>query len=193
VIRGRAAAVVALAALLALPGLAGCGGDDAPDRAGSASSTTAAGSASAEPSSIGAATDTPGGVLPPSIDPSTFSPEKKAFVDAAEAICDDSSARIAAASTAAGLTTSSAPDQITAFIRDRYVPIYRERLDALGALTLPPEDGERMKHLLADSRDSLDKLAADPTAFLEEDPFDGVDVGFDTYGLTACGSREPGG
>jgi hypothetical protein len=76
-----------------------------------------------------------------------------------------------------------------AFIRDSYVPMYQSRLDSLSALTPPPEDGVRISQLLADSRADLDELSANPTGFLDKDPFSGVDIGFDTYGLSACGSR----
>jgi hypothetical protein len=170
--------VVALC--LAVAVLAGCGDD-----------TTASGPASGAASSPSPsdATGMAGGVSVPPVDPSTFSPQKRAFVDAATAICDDSSARIGDATTQAGLAETSSPDQIIAFIRDTYVPMYQARLNALSALTPPPEDGERVRQLLADNRDALAKLAANPAAYLQSDPFDGVDIGFDTYGLVACGSR----
>jgi hypothetical protein len=164
--------------------LGGCG-DDAPTTAqeGSAAASEAAGQDGV------AATAIPGGVLVPSADPATFSPAKRDYVAAATAACDRSAAEIETATTGAGLTETSSPDQIIGFILDSYVPMYRQRLDALAALTPPPEDGDRMTRLLTDSRDHLDKLVADPAAFLKKDPFDAVDVGFDTYGLAACGSR----
>jgi hypothetical protein len=156
--------------------LAGCGSDNSPSRDAASSSSTV------EVGNLG------GGVLVSSADPSRFSPQKVAFVAAAKTICDNSAAQIGAAYQA-GLTQSSSPDQIIAFTRDTYVPMYQARLDALSALTPPPEDSDRIRQLIADSRDALAKLSASPMDYTAVDPFAGVDIGFDTYGLTACGSR----
>jgi len=114
---------------------------------------------------------------------------KASFVKAAAKVCDDSADAIEVAS--AQLTPQSTAEQVSQFLVQTLVPLYRKRLDALRALTVPANDQATINALLEDQRKVVDAIQADPATYtaLTQDPFAAVDARWDAYGLTSCGSR----
>jgi hypothetical protein len=115
---------------------------------------------------------------------------KDRFIDDATAVCDDSAAAIEVAS-GATLTPSSTEQQVAAFLKDRYVPLLRTRLDKLRELTPPAADRTTLDAIYADFEAVIDAIHADPVTYTNraDDPFADVEARFDAYGLPACGSR----
>ena len=117
-------------------------------------------------------------------------PDPKAgFVKAATDVCDRSADEIEVAS--AQLTPQSTEEQVSLFLKDKLVPIYRKRLDALRKLAPPAEDQTTISAILDDQSTVVDAIEGDPSTFtkLSNDPFAAVDARWDAYGLTPCGSR----
>ena len=114
---------------------------------------------------------------------------KAGFVRSATAVCDESADAIEVAS--AQLTPQSTEDQVSLFLKETLVPLYRKRIASLRALTPPSGDGATIGALLDDQSKVVDAIEADPKTFtaLTTDPFGAVDARWDAYGLTPCGSR----
>jgi hypothetical protein len=114
---------------------------------------------------------------------------KADFVKAASKVCDDSADEIETAS--AQLTPQSTADQVSQFLANTLVPIYRKRLDALLALHLPPKDQATITAMLDDQSKVVDAIQANPATFTvaPDDPFTAIDQRWDAYGVTSCGSR----
>lgn len=105
--------------------------------------------------------------------------------DAATKSCDQraDAVRIAGAQ----LTAQSTPEQFAQWFGEFFEPAYRTQLDAMRAAG-PPDDTART--LVEDTTKVVDTMAANPASFaIAVDPFATVDAGWDSYGLTACGSR----
>jgi hypothetical protein len=115
---------------------------------------------------------------------------KAEFVKAATKVCDDSADEIEVASSAQ-LTPQSTADQVTQFLAQKLVPLYRKRLDALRALEAPGNDKATITAVLDDQSKVVDAIQADPATYsaVSQDPFTAVDARWDAYGVTACGSR----
>jgi hypothetical protein len=114
---------------------------------------------------------------------------KAGFIKAAAAVCDGSADDIEAAS--AQLTPQSTEEQVSLFLKDRLVPLYRQRIDALRKLAPPAGDQATISAILDDQSKVVDSIERDPSTFtaLTTDPFSAVDARWDAYGLTPCGSR----
>jgi hypothetical protein len=114
---------------------------------------------------------------------------KADFVKAATKVCDASADEIETAS--AQLTPQSTATQVSEFLAQTLVPLYRKRLDALRALTAPANDQATIKSLLDDQAKVVDAIQADSATYttVSQDPFTAVDTRWDAYGVTACGSR----
>jgi hypothetical protein len=114
---------------------------------------------------------------------------KADYVKAASKVCDDSADEIEVAS--AQLTPQSTADQVSQFLAQTLVPLYRKRLQALRALTVPANDQATITAVLDDQTKVVDAIQADPATFtaLSADPFAAVDARWDAYGVTSCGSR----
>jgi hypothetical protein len=114
---------------------------------------------------------------------------RAAFIASATKVCDGSADDIEVASSQ--LTAQSSAEQVSLFLKDTLVPIYRKRIDALRALTAPPGDEATIGSLLDDQAKVVDAIEADPKTYtaLASDPFAAVDARWDAYGLTPCGSR----
>ena len=114
---------------------------------------------------------------------------KAAFVREATKVCDTSADDIETAS--AQLTPQSTAEQVSAFLKQTLVPLYRKRLDALRALTPPGNDRATISALIDDQAKVVGAIEADPATYtaLSADPFSAVDARWDAYGVTSCGSR----
>jgi hypothetical protein len=114
---------------------------------------------------------------------------KAGFVKSAAAVCDESADAIEVAS--AQLTPQSNEEQVSTFLEQTLVPLYRKRIDALRALVPPAGDTTTISALLDDQSKVVDAIEADPKTFtaLTTDPFAALDARWDAYGLTPCGSR----
>jgi hypothetical protein len=114
---------------------------------------------------------------------------KAAFVKAASETCDRSADDIEVAS--AQLTPQSTEEQVSLFLKERLVPLYRQRIDALQKLAPPAGDQATISAILHDQTAVVDAIERDPSTFtkLSADPFAAVDARWDAYGLTPCGSR----
>jgi hypothetical protein len=114
---------------------------------------------------------------------------KAEYVKAASKVCDDSADEIEVAS--AQLTPQSTADQVSQFLAQTLVPLYRKRLDALRALKAPANDQATISAMLDEQSKVVDAIQADPATYtaVSQDPFTAVDQRWDAYGVTSCGSR----
>jgi hypothetical protein len=114
---------------------------------------------------------------------------KAGFVKAATEVCDRSADDIDVAS--AQLTPQSTEEQVSLFLKEKLVPLYRQRIDALRKLAAPEGDRPTILAILQDQSMVVDAIERDPSTFtkLSADPFAAVDARWDAYGLTPCGSR----
>jgi hypothetical protein len=115
---------------------------------------------------------------------------KDRFIDEATAVCDDSAAEIEVASNAT-LTPSSTEEQVAAFLKNRYVPLLRKRLEKLRDLKPPIAERSTLDGIYTDFQAVIDAIEADPVKYTNQadDPFADIEVRFDEFGLIACGSR----
>lgn len=136
-------------------------------------------------------------------DPATFSPEKKAFVEAADAICQAADDKI---SPAEDQYLESFPPPLDGWVGflEVAVPALRDQLEQLGALEPPAEDREAIEALLTRGSGVADVLeealaaakAGDQERFDEitqplfSGEFDDFDRAFREYGFQVCGSED---
>ena len=138
------------------------------------------------------------------LDPSSFSPEKAAFVEAGDAICSTVNETIRPAEDQY-LEEFPPPLENWAGFLVALVPALEEGLDAFDALAPPAEDAEAIADLLAEQRSLLESfkemLAAaesgDQEAFDEISgpvfpKVDEVDAAFAEYGFQVCGPEDEG-
>ena len=105
--------------------------------------------------------------------------------DTARKACDERAETVRVAS--AQLTADSTATQFEAWFRQFFEPAYRKQLDAMRIAT-PPDDDARA--LVDDTAKVVDAMAANPGNYaIAQDPFIAVDIRWDNYGLTACGTR----
>jgi len=105
--------------------------------------------------------------------------------DAAKKACDERAESVRVAS--AQLTADSTAAQFDAWFRQFFEPAYRKQLDAMRAAT-PPDDEARA--LVDDTAKVVDAMAENPGKYaIAQDPFIAVDIQWDNYGLTPCGTR----
>ncbi len=109
---------------------------------------------------------------------------KADFVAQANEICR------AAIEAMAGQEPSTADEaEMLAYLSDVFVPSVRQQLDDIRDLGFPPGDEAELAEMLDASDAALDRIEADPAGVLGsgEDPFEGVGVQLNDYGLTECG------
>jgi hypothetical protein len=79
-------------------------------------------------------------------------------------------------------------EKITSFARETLAPALEEELDALGELSPPEQDEERVNDILQAGRRSIEEVQRDPTSLIgERNPLDDYDELADGYGLERCG------
>ncbi len=104
------------------------------------------------------------------------------FADEVEAVCRDANEDVVASQ--AVLPADATDEQATLFLGDVYVDLQRERLEALRALD---GGGDDYAELLADHEAAVERVEADPAAFLRADPFADVEPRWIEFGAPSCG------
>lgn len=113
---------------------------------------------------------------------------RQAYLAQANAICRAADQEI-------GTQLAALPQQtvesLTAFVGAVFVPVWRQALAALRALTPPAGDEALLEELWADVERQLDEIEAAPRVFVEREASPMAELGdrFDAYGLTSCGTR----
>lgn len=113
---------------------------------------------------------------------------RQAYLAQANAICSAANQEI-------GTQLAALPQQtvesLTAFVGAVFVPVWRQALAALRALTPPAGDEALLEELWADVERQLDEIEAAPQAFVQREASPMAELGdrFDAYGLTSCGTR----
>jgi len=136
------------------------------------------------------------------LDPATFSPEKRAYVEQADAICAETQEQENALEEE-HLSTFPPPIENWAKFLPAVVQVNREMLAELEALTPPPGDEDEVGAVLGDFESVVDEfeelgqLAAEGNSE-EFDPrlqelfprFDEIEQGFAEYGFQVCGIEQ---
>ena len=113
------------------------------------------------------------------------------FVAAADAICTEASAALAAEASEQypeGPPTGAAADT---FVEDVVIPNFQEQHDAITELTPPEGEEEAVEDLLLKLQAAIDEIEADPGAFIEgggaSAAIDEATQAAQDLGITACG------
>jgi hypothetical protein len=124
-------------------------------------------------------------------DDSSSGVTKSEFIEKADAVCKDFNAQIQKGVEELPEDTSQA--DVAQFTLDTAVPLFRDQLDKLRALDVPPADADQVEQMWDDLESGTDeleqKLKDDPAgAFAKEyDPFGDVNEALNEYGLEQCG------
>ena len=165
----------------------------APDYAATSSSTSGVASSSTESStSIASATESAiesaSTALTAQAKVTTTKPvgAKAVFITAADDRCQASYDRMDA--DYSNLTGNATDEQFTAFVRDTLLPEWTATLGQVRALTPPPGDEAKVRHLLDDLAAGYAAVGKDPlAAFHGDDPLSAVNQAMADYGFQVCG------
>jgi hypothetical protein len=143
---------------------AGCGGGD-----DSTSSTGASGASGASGPSGSAALSKPD------------------FIKQADAICKTGNKATDAAGQALGQNPSSA--QVEQFVKTGLAPALQTEFDAIGKLTPPAGDEDKVQAILDAAQNGLDEIKSDPSKLTDKNDtsFDEANKLASAYGLKVCG------
>lgn len=117
----------------------------------------------------------------------TAAPARQAYLEQANAICGAADREVRKRLAALADQTVEA---LTDFVGAVFVPVWRQALAALRALTPPAGDEALLEELWADLEAHLDEIEAAPRAFVDRESSLMAELGdrFDAYGLTSCGT-----
>jgi len=113
-------------------------------------------------------------------------PTKAAYIEEADAICAADQAEFEEITT--DLPNDIEAEESQAAITDEILPLYRDQVEALRAIT-PPEGDEDATSAIYDSVDTaLDAIEEDPSALGDQATFEEANTLATDYGLKVCGS-----
>lgn len=108
----------------------------------------------------------------------------------ADQICSDYNDQLTTIQEDSGLSADSSQDEKISFISDDIVPLYRDQVDELRALTPSDEDADAYADVVDTLESNLDDVESDPEAALAADnPFADATAKANDFGLEVCGSN----
>jgi len=109
---------------------------------------------------------------------------KADYIEAADKICEASSAELDA------LGTPATEEEFNALVAQA-VKIEHEELKALRALDMPKDDGAKLKAMYDEVESATDRIESDPSLLTSssEDPFAESSKLADDYGFQMCGGE----
>jgi hypothetical protein len=112
------------------------------------------------------------------------------LITQADQVCSDYNDKLTKIQEDSDLSSDSSKADITAFISDEIVPLYKDQIADLRELN-PNEDDSEAFNDIVDTLDSeLKTVEDDPEASIDEsDPFAGATAKAKEFGLKVCGSN----
>lgn len=112
------------------------------------------------------------------------------LVAQADQICKDYNDQLLQIQEDSKLDASSSKEDITSFISDDLVPLYKDQVDELRGLSPNEDDSEAYNEIVDTLESELQTVEDDPSAALDEsNPFGGATAKAKEFGLEVCGSN----
>ena len=184
--------IFALIALAAIVLLAGCGGGSDGGSGSESTASSAEAASGGETNALGGEEEIGG---ESSQSKEAASPEKKAFIRAADALCLKTGKRVFAELEnlipESGIEDAT-PDELAEIFARAVVPNLEKEIEELPTLGMPAEDTEQVEEVLASLQSDINRGREDPPTFMQEgDPFEATQELALAYGFKVCGGLAP--
>lgn len=115
---------------------------------------------------------------------------KTELIAQADELCSKFDQEVLDSLNESGLNNQSSRADVAAYVSDTIVPLYRDQIEELRALTPPEEDAEAYNNIVDTLETELDAVEENPeSAVTDDSAFEGATAAAKEFGLETCGSQ----